>query len=377
MMQETEEPADHRLETTVEKKNAPKIDAKQLRKSLNSRKLKAQKKKQQAKKTTLLDPYEEATWPDVPRTEQTNILQTLKRHFIDLRLDQHYAVDGKTKNERITERNSFNQKHPDIIELRCQFVCGMNEVMKHLERDNLRCVMICRSSPVQLTKMLIPLLATRGCPAVCMHDFSAIFGELLRRKCLTTLGIKKRGENENAGLDSIVDYVNEVSKPIEFMGLSNAASSIDEETLEENCDEESDDDSEVDEIVSCHGDESSAGGTDFNDLYVMRKDWKTDFKTNADFIKIDTTDSDSDMSDRETKTKFEAENKPLVMDGILGFASKSESDSKSGIKRKPVKKKFVSDNSRQKPDYKAAKIQKMAPRPDKTRKPKEEKKSLK
>lgn len=70
---------------------------------------------------------------------------------------------------------------------------GINEVIKGLEKDQMRLVLACQScKPEMLTQHLIGLAATRNCPATIISNLSTTLCPILKISTLMALGIKVR-----------------------------------------------------------------------------------------------------------------------------------------------------------------------------------------
>ena len=74
---------------------------------------------------------------------------------------------------------------------RAQVVVGVNAVTRQLERNGLRCGLVCLSAcPPLLTAHLLPLAATRGVPFAALPGLSGTASPLLGVKSALAVGIK-------------------------------------------------------------------------------------------------------------------------------------------------------------------------------------------
>jgi len=74
--------------------------------------------------------------------------------------------------------------------LRREVVCGVQHVTRCLERDELRLVIVDRSSPWQLHLHLAQLSAVRRCPAVALDNMANTLGPVLAVTHLCAVGFK-------------------------------------------------------------------------------------------------------------------------------------------------------------------------------------------
>ena len=72
------------------------------------------------------------------------------------------------------------------------FCLGISEVIKTLERDDLRLVLICKAtSPPELKKAVLSLVASNSCPAASISDvFSPVKASFESLSSLTAFGVK-------------------------------------------------------------------------------------------------------------------------------------------------------------------------------------------
>ncbi|XP_064639519.1 uncharacterized protein LOC135495048 [Lineus longissimus] len=191
---------------------APLLTPKQQKKSISS------KSKRTVLKQSLLNPYK-LVWPSPEPDDHDAILGTISKVLKEI-MDV-IGEDIKTKRKRpwvktatVIEDTPEVRKHKNI---RSQLVCGLNEVIKKLERDNLRCFVVCRSAVSLLpTKPLLLLSATRNCPGVCLNDFSQEIGKLFSIGSLMAFGIKKPSKEDVQvpELDEIVQVITDRSSRI-------------------------------------------------------------------------------------------------------------------------------------------------------------------
>ncbi|XP_062591943.1 ribonuclease P protein subunit p38-like [Saccostrea cucullata] len=91
---------------------------------------------------------------------------------------------------------------------RSKLCFGINEVIKGLERDQMRLVLACQScKPDMLTQHLIGLAASRNCPASLISNLSSTLCPILKISSLMALGIKKNQPGESSLLDGTVDFI--------------------------------------------------------------------------------------------------------------------------------------------------------------------------
>jgi len=74
--------------------------------------------------------------------------------------------------------------------IRREIVCGVQNVTRCLERDELRLVIVDRSSPWQLHQHLAQLSAVRRCPAVAVDNMANTFCVVLAVTRLCAVGFK-------------------------------------------------------------------------------------------------------------------------------------------------------------------------------------------
>ncbi|XP_062602432.1 ribonuclease P protein subunit p38-like [Saccostrea cucullata] len=91
---------------------------------------------------------------------------------------------------------------------RSKLCFGINEVIKGLERDQMRLVLACQScKPDMLTQHLIGLAASRNCPASLISNLSSTLCPILKISSLMALGIKKNQPGESSSLDGTVEFI--------------------------------------------------------------------------------------------------------------------------------------------------------------------------
>jgi len=74
--------------------------------------------------------------------------------------------------------------------IRREVVCGVQNVTRCLERNELRLVIVDRSSPWQLHQHLAQLSAVRGCPAVALDNMANTLCAVLALTRLCAFGFK-------------------------------------------------------------------------------------------------------------------------------------------------------------------------------------------
>lgn len=87
----------------------------------------------------------------------------------------------------------FNHSKLHVTNFRRKICFGINEVIKGLEKDQMRLVLACHScKPEMLTQHMIGLAATRNCPATIISNLSTTLCPILKISSLMALGIKVR-----------------------------------------------------------------------------------------------------------------------------------------------------------------------------------------
>jgi len=74
--------------------------------------------------------------------------------------------------------------------IRQEIVCGVQNVTRCLERDELRLVVVDRSSPWQLHQHLAQLSAVRQCPAIALDNMANTLCAVLALTRLCAFGFK-------------------------------------------------------------------------------------------------------------------------------------------------------------------------------------------
>ena len=123
-------------------------------------------------------------------TEEGIAVDVTKRHCLDTRepaslpdLPLTLPVDNVD--------NSRTQSLAEAATKRSQFVVGLKEVTKALERGTLRAVVVCRSSkPTLLHEHLQILAATRCIPCIGLYGVSDAIAPILGLKSAMTIGLK-------------------------------------------------------------------------------------------------------------------------------------------------------------------------------------------
>lgn len=98
--------------------------------------------------------------------------------------------------------------HSKMSIARRKICFGINEVIKGLEKDQMRLVLACQScKPEMLTQHMIGLAATRNCPATIISNLSTTLCPILKISSLMALGIKKSETEETSPMDEAVEFV--------------------------------------------------------------------------------------------------------------------------------------------------------------------------
>nr|XP_009861415.1 ribonuclease P protein subunit p38-like [Ciona intestinalis] len=135
-------------------------------------------------KASLLQPYL-VTIPTAERKTSSTVLKLLTRFF-----ESHPEVKKVQSAGRKKRKISGEIKQPN--EFRKNFVFGINEVTKALEKDKLSFFITCKSAkPAALTQHLALLSASRGTPTAGLANLSATLAPLLELKSVLALGFLK------------------------------------------------------------------------------------------------------------------------------------------------------------------------------------------
>ena len=97
---------------------------------------------------------------------------------------------------------------------RSQFVFGVQQVTKELERDNLLLVFVCKSASDTITRHLIALSALKQVPAAGITDLSVTFAPTVGFKSLLTFAVRKEATDKE--LLEVCESVKDKLKPLNF-----------------------------------------------------------------------------------------------------------------------------------------------------------------
>ncbi|KAJ8310008.1 hypothetical protein KUTeg_011873 [Tegillarca granosa] len=156
-------------------------------------------KQRKSTKNVLISPYDNK-WYNLEEQIQNDILDKLSGIFIEygLKAEKKQKFKGKNKSGSETEEKQKDKcSNTDVFdkktkELRSQLVFGINEVTRHLERDNLRLVLVSGSAkPAVITKHLLELSSTRTCQALCLSDLNKRLSQVLEFRSILAIGFKK------------------------------------------------------------------------------------------------------------------------------------------------------------------------------------------
>lgn len=163
----------------------------------------------------------------------------------------------------------------DLIrrKLRCQLAIGHRQVSKHLERDELSVVLVWGGAqPSIITDSLVPLAATRSCPALCLQSLMPKIKAATGLTSLVALGFK----NPQPGLDDFKDFISmatELAPPLQVPWAMKKKESKKKETADSNSEEmRKDDIDDDDEEEDDREDGDEDGGIEEEGTVMMERD---------------------------------------------------------------------------------------------------------
>lgn len=129
-----------------------------------------------------------------------------KRRRLDEGEDAEYPFSLKQEELTAEQKKSPKQqlvthvKTATSAEKRLQFVVGLKEVTKALEKGTLRAVVVCLSAkPPLLLQHIQILTATRGVPTIALHGVSDAIAPVLGLKSALIIGLKVRKYKMSCG----------------------------------------------------------------------------------------------------------------------------------------------------------------------------------
>lgn len=197
---------------------APKLTSKQRKQTLDH--MNARKPKKQSKpKSVLCTPYI-VQWPKIEKELEEIILNKLVDNCSIIDLKRPVINKKLKREERKAELEScYNSRSKEEISARKQLVCGINEVTKCLEKDELRLLLVNKSSNV-LTQHLIQLAGVRKCTALIIANLDQSIAPLISTTQLSCLGFRKLNSiDENPVFDEFISFVTSSVPKIELPWL--------------------------------------------------------------------------------------------------------------------------------------------------------------
>ncbi|KAK6195810.1 hypothetical protein SNE40_001163 [Patella caerulea] len=194
----------------------------------------AKKKVKPQFKNVLRNPYTEA-WPFVPEDIQTEVLNKLKE-CVPVKLqpvfhsnkERKIFLKQKKENQLSSEQSEEVDKRK---QMRNELSIGINTVTKALEKDRLRLVIVSRETKIKiLTQHLLPLVAVRNCPAICLPNLSENIAQFTGIQSISALGFKKM--EETSLFDEFVEYVSKKAPPVKLSWLPEEQQNSDEVNVE-------------------------------------------------------------------------------------------------------------------------------------------------
>ncbi|XP_067669656.1 uncharacterized protein [Haliotis asinina] len=197
-----------------------------------------QKKEIKKQKNVLFNPLT-YKWPVIDKYFEGRILDELQSVLksIPIKVPRRPASYFKGKKQTDNEQQLSEEKknaENERRKLRSQIVCGVREVTRGLEKDDLDLVIVCRSTqPSVITKHLIPLAASRGCSALCIPEFNPKISPLLGMTSLVAMGFKKVTAGSKSDFTEFVAYSKSQAPPLNtpWLNKSQEVSSSDDPIL--------------------------------------------------------------------------------------------------------------------------------------------------
>ncbi|XP_048240886.1 uncharacterized protein LOC125374135 [Haliotis rufescens] len=313
---------------------APMLSKGETKSTLGETVKQKQKKEIKKHKNVLFNPFA-YKWPVIDKYFEGRILDELQSVLksVPIKLPRRPAsyFKGKkqTDNEQQLcdeEKNAENERR----KLRSQIVCGVREVTRGLEKDDLDLIIVCRSTkPSLITKHLIPLAASRGCPALCIPEFNSKISPLLGVTSVVALGFKKVAAGSESSFHEFVTYSKSKAPPINTPWLNrslevNSFDGTDPTTLlESSADGGAGDTSAVTDDVS--KDRSSRENSQCETDLVSLQDSLLTPVMSSGFISLE-SDSDRKLLE-DSKNKSQAKNFADNLEtGFLSLSPDSHND---------------------------------------------------
>ncbi|XP_046568897.1 uncharacterized protein LOC124277287 [Haliotis rubra] len=312
---------------------APMLSKGEAKSTLGETVKQKQKKEIKKQKNVLFNPFT-YKWPVIDKYFEGRILDELQSVLksipikVPRRPASYFKGKKQTENEQQLSEEKKNAENKRR-KLRSQIVCGVREVTRGLEKDDLDLIIVCRSTqPSIITKHLIPLAANRGCPALCIPEFNPKISPLLGMTSLVAMGFKKVTAGSKSEFTEFVTYSKSQAPPLDkpWLNRSLEVSSSDDPTtlLESSTEGGAGDASTVTDDVATKGN-SGESPQHKTGLGSLPEDSSFSTPGTSSGLVSHGMDSDSRLledSKNETQTKHSADNKT----GFLSLTLDSSND---------------------------------------------------
>ncbi|CAD5118439.1 DgyrCDS7146 [Dimorphilus gyrociliatus] len=123
----------------------------------------------------------------------------------------------KTRAEKLDNyRKNLTSDQKNLLS---QLACGINEVTKALEKNDLSVLLVEKSVPQIMIRHLIPLSALKHCPTVCVSGMKNYLTNQLGVTSLVAFGIKKKKEGDCDKFQGIRDIIQSYALPINLENI--------------------------------------------------------------------------------------------------------------------------------------------------------------